>query len=514
MVYGAREDGGRDGGVIESLDMIRNGSRNGTSSQPGIFKGHADVIIVGAGVAGAALAHTLAKDGRRVHVIERDLSEQDRIVGELLQPGGHLKLVELGLEDCVDKIDSQRVYGYVLFLDGKTATLSYPTQNYASDVAGRGFHNGRFVQRLRQKAASHPNVKVQQGTVTSLIEENGTIKGVRYKTKADGDRVLTAHAPLTVVCDGCFSNLRRSLCYPKIEVSSYFVGVVLEDCELPFANHGHLILADPSPVIFYPISSTEVRYLVDVPGQKLPSLSNGDMAHYLKSAIAPQLPAELQKAFISAVDKGNIKSIPCRSMPATARPTPGAILLGDSLNMRHPSTGGGVSVALYDIVILRDLLRPLTSLNDSPALCTYLESFYIRRKPAASTINAMADALYKVISPPPDLTAQMMRKACFDYLRLRDIFTFLGVSLFSCLNPSPYALVLHFSAVAFFAVGRELLPYPSPHRLLISAKMLQKAAKIVLPSISAEGVREMFFPATVPAFYRKPPPSLTHEFAD
>ena len=40
----------------------------------------------------------LSQDGRRVHVIERDLSQPDRIVGELLQPGGYLKLIELGLE--------------------------------------------------------------------------------------------------------------------------------------------------------------------------------------------------------------------------------------------------------------------------------------------------------------------------------------------------------------------------------------------------------------------------------
>ncbi len=33
-----------------------------------------------------------------MHVIERDLTEPDRIVGELLQPGGYLKLIELGLE--------------------------------------------------------------------------------------------------------------------------------------------------------------------------------------------------------------------------------------------------------------------------------------------------------------------------------------------------------------------------------------------------------------------------------
>lgn len=38
------------------------------------------------------------QDGRQVHVIERDFTEPDRIVGELLQPGGYLKLIELGLE--------------------------------------------------------------------------------------------------------------------------------------------------------------------------------------------------------------------------------------------------------------------------------------------------------------------------------------------------------------------------------------------------------------------------------
>lgn len=55
---------------------------------------------------------------------------------------------------------------------------------------------------------------MEQGTVTSLIEENGTIKGVHYKNKSGQE--LEAYAPLTIVCDGCFSNLRRSLCKPKV----------------------------------------------------------------------------------------------------------------------------------------------------------------------------------------------------------------------------------------------------------------------------------------------------------
>ena len=57
-----------------------------------------DVVIIGSGVLGSALAATLARDGRQVTVIERDLKEPDRIVGELLQPGGCQALETLGLD--------------------------------------------------------------------------------------------------------------------------------------------------------------------------------------------------------------------------------------------------------------------------------------------------------------------------------------------------------------------------------------------------------------------------------
>lgn len=57
-----------------------------------------DVVIVGAGVLGSAMAAVLARDGRKVTVVERDMKEPDRIVGELLQPGGYRALGKLGLE--------------------------------------------------------------------------------------------------------------------------------------------------------------------------------------------------------------------------------------------------------------------------------------------------------------------------------------------------------------------------------------------------------------------------------
>jgi squalene monooxygenase len=120
-----------------------------------------------------------------VQVIERDLAEPDRIVGELLHAGGCIKLAELGLEgeellaveillnilsvqlinnysylcptfcvvaDCLDGTDSQIVFSFAaVHKDGKRTAISYP-----ANASGRGFHNGRFIQKLREKAASLP----------------------------------------------------------------------------------------------------------------------------------------------------------------------------------------------------------------------------------------------------------------------------------------------------------------------------------------------------------------------
>ena len=54
--------------------------------------------------------------------------------------------------------------------------------------------------------------------------------------------------------------------------------------------------------------------------------------------------------------------------------------MGDAFNMRHPLTGGGMTVALSDIVLLRDMLRPLRNFQDAEALSDYMQAFYTRRK--------------------------------------------------------------------------------------------------------------------------------------
>ena len=52
-----------------------------------------------------------------------------------------------------------------------------------------------------------------------------------------------------------------------------------------------------------------------------------------------QVPAQLQEAFLGAIAAGRIRSMQNKLMPAAPLHRPGALLLGDAFNMRHPLTG-------------------------------------------------------------------------------------------------------------------------------------------------------------------------------
>ena len=59
---------------------------------------HTDVVIVGAGVAGTALAIGLARDGHQVTLLERQQKKRETLCGEFIQIGGVEALEELGLK--------------------------------------------------------------------------------------------------------------------------------------------------------------------------------------------------------------------------------------------------------------------------------------------------------------------------------------------------------------------------------------------------------------------------------
>lgn len=113
--------------------------------------------------------------------------------------------------------------------------------------------------------------------------------------------------------------------------------------------------------------------------------------------VVPQLPTSLHLAIHEALDRDRIRRMPNSFLPAVRQGNKhmkeGVILLGDAWNMRHPLTGGGMTVALNDVVILSKLLAPADFL-DCDQMSNILRQWHWSRKPLASTINILSVALY------------------------------------------------------------------------------------------------------------------------
>lgn len=389
----------RDGFQMTSI-ILTKGSTQPAMSASEMWSTHYDIAIVGAGIAGSALAHALSTLPReqgplRICLLERSLAEPDRIVGELLQPGGLAALDALGMADCVEGIDAIPVHGYCVVLDGKPVHIPYPPGK-----TGRSFHHGRFIQALRAKAKVAKGVEVVEATVSELVEcpVTGRVLGVRATRKGEGAvEKETFLADLTVIADGCFSNFRTAVmgkALRKPETKSHFVGVVLEDAHLPIDKHGTVVLVkDSGPVLLYQIGTRDTRMLVDVKAP-LPS----DLKGHILDVVVPQLPSALHIPVQRALENDRLRRMPNSFLPPTEQggrhTKEGVILLGDSWNMRHPLTGGGMMCAFNDVVILRQLLAEVHDLTDWKEMSSVLHRWHWQRKALASTVNILSVALY------------------------------------------------------------------------------------------------------------------------
>nr|AHA50474.1 squalene epoxidase [Moniliophthora perniciosa] len=455
-------------------------------------KAQYDVLIVGAGVAGCALAHALStiprKKPLRIGLLERSLEEPDRIVGELLQPGGVTALKKLGMGSCLENIDAVPVTGYCVVENGRSVHIPYPGRH-----EGRSFHHGKFIMNLREAARRAKGVEIVEVTVTELIqcEKSQKVIGVYGSKKSgltDGEKEAF-YADLVVIADGCFSNFRNQVMDKqamKPVTKSHFVGLVLKDTRLPIPKCGTVCLTKSyGPVLLYQIGTHDTRMLVDVKAP-LPS----DMKGHILNNVIPELPSTVHIAALEAAKNDRLRRMPNSFLPPVMQGTDpnlskhGVILLGDAWNMRHPLTGGGMTVAFNDIVILQELLGNITDLSDWNKVKDVLQTWHWRRKPLSSTVNILSVALYDLFGADDELLG-VLRLGCFKYFERGGECVNGPVSLLSGISPSPSLLIYHFFSVAFYSVWvmfthpRPVQYYPDEKPRLVTPSFVEYPALLL-----------------------------------
>ncbi|WRT67590.1 uncharacterized protein IL334_004562 [Kwoniella shivajii] len=563
-----------------------------------------EIIIIGAGVIGCALAYSLSQSGRKVVLLERDLSEPDRIVGELLQPGGVAALEQLGMQDVLDGIDAVPVEGYCIVSGENQVGCPYPlleemaglpsppsssssidtstvvSKEEAAQVSdektwidkkgkwhvestsgkkeGRSFHHGKLISSLRRKVLQNcKGVTVLEATVKDLVfcEHTNRVIGISASfkpstssstptstftststsngtsdetntnqtgptTTSSNGMVRKLYAPITIIADGCFSRFRLTpgTRTPTPKTRSHFVGIIVENCKLPIQNMGTVCLTPQGPVLLYQIGNQngEIRMLVDVKG-KLPSVGDGSLKRLIEEKYVPHLPATLQQPVLTSLATQRLRSMPNTFLPPSIQglssTLSGAILCGDAYNMRHPLTGGGMTVAFNDAIILTEKLKPSPELpagrdglENWDVVGDKLREWFWERKKLSGVVNVLSMALYSLFGGADEPELEVLREGCVKYLGMGGERVAGPVGLLSALTPAPFMLFYHFFSVAFYSIFLLLIKGPPnsslrnnkglsnpllvllslPLNLIYSIKVFWTACVVLLPVIYTE----------------------------
>jgi 2-polyprenyl-6-methoxyphenol hydroxylase-like FAD-dependent oxidoreductase len=331
------------------------------AGQPG------QVVIVGAGPAGMALAYLLARRGVGVTVLETHHEFARVFRGEGLQRSGIDAFRQMGLGEQFDRLPHAELRTIEMYSEGRLLIRT--------DAAAFGRRQTRVVpqpavlQLLADEAGKYPSFRLEIGvTARDLLREDGRAVGVRA-SRADGPREY--RADLVVGADGRNAATRKHSGLPELFGSQEAYDILWLKVPYPdsYPDRATFLMsrAGNRGGLTHPRADGQLQVGFMILKGEFTAFRSRSAEEWTEELIAafPAYLADHLRAHREAVADATLLNVVCGRL--TEWTAPGLLLIGDAAHPMSPVGGQGVNIALRDALVAANHLVPVLTAGGDPA---------------------------------------------------------------------------------------------------------------------------------------------------
>ncbi len=336
-----------------------------------------DLVIVGGGMVGLALAASLRKASLRIAVIEsfppQTSTEQITNRVSALNLASQNLLTELGVWSNLTAIRATAYNDMEVWEKDSFAKIEFSGKNLGLTHLGHIVENHLIQHTLWQNVLSQKNAEI----LTALPQTIAVTDSNAIMTLNNGHMLS---AKLIVGADGANSWVRKQADIPLVfRDYGHHALVCNVETEEPHQNTARQIFAGESILAFLPLHNANLCSIVWSQPPK--------QAEYLTQCTEEEFNKALTVAFDGKLGlcqvKGARNSIPLTARYARDFAKKRIALVGDAAHTIHPLAGLGVNLGFQDVISLAQEIKKNLSMNVDIGEYRYLRHYERWRKTEA-----------------------------------------------------------------------------------------------------------------------------------